>query len=95
MPVVTMPSRSCPRKLQKGECKRYMSKGPLFGYMISCPACGFIELHQHEKACFIDEATDDPDRPWRLIGAEKHMHCMLCTRVISIAGGIIMAVKPA
>jgi hypothetical protein len=85
--------RYCPRKLKRGEVKRYMTRGPLFGYMIGCPSCGFIELHQHDKAGFVDEPTGDEASPFRLLSAAHPVRCMFCTRTISIAGGIIMAVK--
>lgn len=87
VPLRQAPSKFCPRKLtiEGFNSKRYMSTGPLFGYMLACPACGFIELHTHEKIGFIeaDEMLTATERPAR---------CLYCNRVISVAGGVILAV---
>lgn len=88
-----MPMKFCPRKLGKGAVKRYMTKGPLAGYYIGCPSCGFQEMHFHVKAVFEEVATGEDTRPHRLVAAKNPLHCMYCGRTISIAGGIIMAVK--
>ena len=87
MPFVIAPDRTCPRKLKKGELKRYMGKGgPLMAYMIACPSCGFIEMHMHEVADYVE--VDG-----KLDHANRALPCMLCHRKISIAGGVIMAVS--
>lgn len=91
MPVEHMPSRFCARKIPRGGAKRYMSQGPLFGYMLGCPGCGFIELHQHEVAHFVEEPGAEPGAPPRLVSADPVL-CMLCRRTITVAGGVITAV---
>lgn len=89
---ITVQSRSCPRKLKPGQVKRYMSKGPLFGYMIACPSCGFIEMHEHKKAQFIEQPDpENPDRPIFLVGTTNALRCMLCNRDIAAADGKISA----
>lgn len=89
VPLRQAPAKFCPRKLMIDgpNVKRYMSHpAALFGYMLACPACGFIEMHTHEKVGFIEAdgvltATAHPAR------------CLYCARTISIAGGVILAVS--
>lgn len=85
LPLEVVPARTCPRKLTPGQVKRYMSTGPLLAYMIACPSCGFIEMHMQEHASFVEEEG-------KLVRSEKPFRCMVCLRVISIAGGSILAV---
>ncbi len=91
IPLIVAPSMFCPRKLRNDgvtpSVKRYMSKGPLFGFMVCCPACGFIELHQHDHVRFVEEDG-------ALVSVEKPMRCLACNRVISIAGGVVLAISP-
>lgn len=80
------PIKFCPRNLKPGgpNSKRYMATGPLVAYVLACPSCGFIEMHQHSDAQF--EEQDGV-----LVAARKPLRCMSCRRVISIAGGIVLA----
>lgn len=83
-----VPQRFCPRRLKPGQVKRYFYEGPLVGYMISCPSCGFIEMHLHKDADFTEAAGEAPAR---LTGSSRPQTCMNCRRIISIAGSVIMA----
>ncbi len=94
LPFRPAPSKFCPRKLactptkdnpEGYNAKRYMSAGPLFGYIIACPACGFQEMHEHRAAGYVevDECATMTEKPVR---------CLNCSRVISIAGGVVLAV---
>ena len=77
--------RSCPRLLKPGWVKRYMHRGkPLVGYMIACPSCGFVALHFHEHARFVE-------RDGELARAERVLACTLCGRGICIEAGRISA----
>lgn len=86
LPVVYAPVRFCTRKLKPGQVKRFMFVGPLFGYMAGCPSCGFIEMHQHEVAQFVE--TDGA------IVGHRPITCMLCHRQLTIALGLFSAVTP-
>jgi hypothetical protein len=86
VPVVMAPSKFCPRKLTPHgpNAKRYLSDGPLVGYMLACPACGFVEMHMHERSSFTEQAG-------KLIAAAYPLRCMTCQRVISVLDGSIVA----
>ncbi len=94
LPVRQAPSKFCPRQLALAptqlnpsgyNVKRYMSEGPLFGYIMVCPACGFHEMHETRTAGFIEVGGT-------LTATEKPIRCMVCSRVISVASGVISAV---
>ncbi len=87
MPLAVVLGPFCPRKLRPEgpNAKRYMAHPlALYGYMLACPTCGFIEMHTHEAAGFVEldgqlEATSSPVR------------CMLCMRSITIRDRIVSA----
>jgi len=96
LPLRQAPAKFCPRQLSRTptptnpdafNAKRYMGVGPLFGYMLTCPACGFIEMHEHTRVGFVevDERATATTRPAK---------CLACYRVISVAGGVVLAVLP-
>jgi hypothetical protein len=84
LPLEQVPSRFCPRRLKPGQVKRYMTVGPLVGYMVACPACGFIEMHMHEVAGFVEEEG-------KLVATTKPVGCMLCGRGLRAQDGTIEA----
>lgn len=84
LPLNQVPARFCPRKLKHGQCKRYMTVGPLIAYVLACPACGFIEMHQHDQARFVEENG-------KLVSASHAVSCMACRRTIVIEGGVAKA----
>lgn len=83
IPMIIAPSKFCPRKLTNDgvspSVKRYMSKGPLLGYMISCPGCGFVEMHMNEKVGYV-ESSDGVLRT-----TMKPVTCLVCQRTIKVS----------
>jgi len=90
-PAIYAPVRFCTRKLKPlgPQLKRYMSEGPLFGYVICCPACSFIEMHQHEQCGFVEEPGEGHLK--RLVSIEKPPSCMLCKRTLNVVAGVLSA----
>lgn len=86
LPMQVLPVRFCPRKIPPGGVKRYMHSGPLFGFILGCPACGFIEQHEHAQ-CDFEEAGG------QLVGAGKPPRCMACRRWLVISPGTLAAVS--
>lgn len=82
--VVMAPENACARRLQPGQVKRHPHKGPLIGFHIACPGCGYVSSHADDGT--FTEVAGKLDR------CSVALACGLCDRLLSIAGGVIMAV---
>lgn len=73
------PDRFCPRRLAPGQVKRYAQHPkPLIAYMCGCPGCGFIEMHMHDVAGFVEDAEG------HLVRTTRPLECMNCKRILSV-----------
>jgi hypothetical protein len=87
-PITMAAERQCARRMPRGMAKRYPFTGQLIGYVICCPGCGNSGTHVLEDASGFKEVDG------KLDACSKPLICAICDRVLSIAGGVIMAVLP-
>lgn len=87
LPVVMAHRGACPRRLPSGHVKRYPAEGALLGYYIACPGCGHHSVHVDNEGSFTEVEG-------ALVSCTEPLTCTICDRVLSIAGGVILAVLP-